>query len=138
MKYSIKHEIRSRIRVHFAMRRMTFREADTLDYYLQSFPEVLKAQVHERTADAVIFYEGDRARILEILKGFSFESTNVPERVFESSGREASAAYSDRIVGSILMHYGKSLLLPFRVRLVWDGIKAVKYILRPLSFSSFQ
>ncbi len=130
MKYSIKHEIRSRIRVHFAMRRMTFREADTLDYYLQSFPEVLKAQVHERTADAVIFYEGDRARILEILKGFSFESTNVPERVFESSGREASAAYSDRIVGSILMHYGKSLLLPFRVRLVWDGIKAVKYILR--------
>ncbi len=132
MKYSIKHEIRSRIRVHFAMRRMTFREADTLDYYLQSFPEVLKAQVHERTADAVIFYEGDRARILEILKGFSFESTNVPERVFESSGREASAAYSDRIVGSILMHYGKSLLLPFRVRLVWDGIKAVKYILRGL------
>ncbi|MCR5674681.1 MAG: heavy metal translocating P-type ATPase [Lachnospiraceae bacterium] len=132
MRYSIKHEIRSRIRVHLPMKRMTFREADTLDYYLQRFPEIREVHVYERTADAVIRYEGDRERILTILKGFSFEDTNVPERVYESSGREASAEYRDRIIGSILMHYGKRLLLPFRIRLIWDGIKAVKYIWRGL------
>ncbi|MCR5094133.1 MAG: heavy metal translocating P-type ATPase [Lachnospiraceae bacterium] len=132
MRFTIKHEIRSRIRVHLQMKRMTFREADTMDYYLQGFPEICEAQVYERTADAVIRFDGDRARILEILKGFSFEGTNVPERIYESSGREASAGYRDRIIGSILVHCGKRLFLPLRIRLVWDGIKAVKYIWRGL------
>ncbi|MCR4763388.1 MAG: heavy metal translocating P-type ATPase [Lachnospiraceae bacterium] len=132
MRYTIKHEIRFRIRVHLPMKRMTFREADTLDYYLQSFPEIREVHVYERTADAVIRFDGDRARILEILKGFSFQGTTVPERVYESSGREASAGYRDRIIGSILMHYGKRMLLPFRIRLIWDGIRAVKYVWRGL------
>ncbi len=130
MRFVIKHDIRSRIRVHLPMKRMTFREADTLDYYLQSFPEIREAHVYERTADAVIFYDSDRARVLEILKGFSFEGTDVPERVFECSGREASAVYRDKIIGSVLVHYGKRLLLPFNVRLLWDVIKAVGYVWR--------
>ena len=118
MKYTIKHEIRSRIRVHLPMKRMTIREADTLDYYLQDFPEIREVHVYERTADAVILYDAERTRILEILRGFSFENANVPERVFESSGREASAEYRDRIIGSILMHFGKRLLLPIMIRIV--------------------
>ena len=36
MKFVVKHEIKGRIRVHFCQKRMTFEEADTLQYYLNS------------------------------------------------------------------------------------------------------
>ena len=35
MELIIKHEIKGRIRAHLPMKRMSFKEADTLEYYLQ-------------------------------------------------------------------------------------------------------
>ena len=40
--------------------RMTYREADTLLYYLQNLPNVKDAKVYDRTADAAIVYSGGR------------------------------------------------------------------------------
>ena len=34
MKFAIKHEIKGRIRIHLAQKRMTYRQADILQYYL--------------------------------------------------------------------------------------------------------
>lgn len=132
MKFIIKHESEKRIRVHLRMRRMTFREADTLDYYLKGFCAVKEVRVYERTADAAIVYEGARQDIIKILKDFSFEGTDVPERVLEGSGRELSAKYYDRIVTSIILHYGKRILLPVSIRWIWESIKTIKYIYRGL------
>ncbi|MBR6237889.1 MAG: heavy metal translocating P-type ATPase [Lachnospiraceae bacterium] len=132
MKFTIKHEIRNRMRIHLAMKRMSFREADTFDYYLKSFAEIREVKVYERTADAVIVFEGDRDRITEIVKGFSFDDVQVPERVFECSGRELSAAYYDKLVTTVVMHFAKRLVLPFDVRRVWDTAKTFGYIWRGL------
>ena len=132
MKIRIKHEIRSRLRVHLPMERLTFGEADTLDLYLQGFSEIKDVRIYERTADVVICFKGDRERILQILKAFSFDEAAVPERVSERSARELSAAYRDRIITDIFLHYGKRLLLPFSIRRIWERIKAVKYIIRGL------
>lgn len=132
MRFTIKHEIRNRMRIHLAMKRMTFREADTFDYYLKSFAEIREVKVYERTADAVIVFEGDRDRITEIVKGFSFDDVQVPERVFECSGRELSAAYYDKLVTTVVMHFAKRLVLPFDVRRVWDTAKTFGYIWRGL------
>ncbi|MCR5330032.1 MAG: heavy metal translocating P-type ATPase, partial [Lachnospiraceae bacterium] len=132
MNFTIKHEIKNRLRVHLPMRRMTFREADTLEYYLLGFGEIREVTVYERTADVVIVYDCVRERVLEIIKKYSPENINVPETVFESSGREASAKYKEKIVTSIILHYGQKLLLPAPVRMVLTAAKNVKYILRGL------
>ena len=56
MKFSIKHEINGRVRIHVFQRGvMSMRQADLLQYYLETLPGVLNAKVYERTADAVLF-----------------------------------------------------------------------------------
>ena len=132
MRFTIKHEIKNRIRFHLPMKRMTFREADTLGYYLKSFSEVAEVTVYERTADAVIIYNCDRDRIIEIIKAFFFDSVAVPERVYETSGREQSAEYYDRLVTTVVLHYGKRLILPLDIRKLWVMLKTVRYAWRGL------
>ena len=132
MKITIRHEIKNRIRIHLPRKRLSFREADTLEYYLKSFDEVRQVQVYERTADAVIFFYCDRSRILNIVKNFSFSDVDVPEQVLESSGRELSSKYYERVVTAVLMHCGKRLLLPFFIRRIWDTISAAGYLWRGL------
>lgn len=132
MKFIIKHESNSRIRVHLAMKRMTFREADILDYYLKGFSKIKEVRVYERTADTAIVYEGNREEIIGLLNDFSFEKVTAPERILEGSGRELSAKYYDKIVTSIILHYGKRLIIPVSIRRIWESIKTVKYIIRGL------
>ena len=132
MKYVIKHENRNRIRFHLPMSRFSFRQADILEYYLLSYDEVIEARIYERTADAVIIYSGERARTLEIIRDFSFESAKVSDRQLECSGRELNAYYRDRIVTSIIMHYGKRLIVPAPIRRIWILIKTARYINRGL------
>lgn len=130
MRFIIKHEIRKRMRIHLPMKRMTFREADTFEFYLKGFPEVMEVKVYERTADAVIMFECDRACIIDIIRGFSFEKAAVPEKVFETSGRELSAQYYDRLVTTVILHYGGLLFLPFNVRRLWIIVKNIRYVWR--------
>ncbi|MCR4653880.1 MAG: heavy metal translocating P-type ATPase [Eubacterium sp.] len=132
MKAVIKHEIPGRIRVHFSSQRFSYREADTLQYYLESFPFVVKAMVYERTADAAIRYSGSREDIIRIIREFNPEKTDVPENVFESSSRELNAKYYDSIVTSVVWHYGKKLLMPIPVRTALTCLKSVCYMWRGL------
>ncbi|MCR5735940.1 MAG: heavy metal translocating P-type ATPase [Lachnospiraceae bacterium] len=132
MTFTIKHEIRNRIRIHLHLKRMSFREADTLEYYLKNIPGVREVRVYERTADAVICYDCDRTCVIEKIKAFSFENTQVPERVFECSGRELSAGYYDKVVTTVILHYAKRFFMPFSVRRIWNTVKTVRYIWRGL------
>ena len=72
MRFTIRHEIRGRIRVHLDQRRMTCDEADTLQYYLQKQDNVTMAKVYERTADATVCYTGEREEILSALRRFQY------------------------------------------------------------------
>ncbi|MCR5739346.1 MAG: heavy metal translocating P-type ATPase [Lachnospiraceae bacterium] len=130
MKFTIKHEAGHRIRIHLAMERMTFREADTFEYYLEGFEEISGVRVYERTADAAIVFSCGRERIIDIIRNFSFEGTEVPDRVFECSGRELASEYHDRIVTAVILHFGKRILLPFSLRMVLDTIRTAGYIRR--------
>ncbi|MBQ9632433.1 MAG: heavy metal translocating P-type ATPase [Lachnospiraceae bacterium] len=135
MKYTIKHEIKGRLRVHLARKRLSYAEADILNYYLNGFEEIQEADVYERTADAVIRFSCARERAVEILKQFSFSKVEVPESVLESSGREQTAGYYERIVSNILIHLGTRLFLPAPLdrmrtclrglRFLWRGLKTI-------------
>ncbi len=65
---------------HFPTARMTCREADILLFYLEKFSFVERAKVYERTADAVIYYTGDRVELLCTLCSYSPEKAAVPEK----------------------------------------------------------
>ena len=56
MKFVIKHEIKGRIRIHILQSRMTFEQADTLEYYLSNNKLVTSVKVRERLQDATISY----------------------------------------------------------------------------------
>lgn len=81
MKYVIKHEIRGRIRLHVFQQRMSLREADLLQYYLCSLPGVSDAKVYERTADAVVYYQGSRCEVIEGIRRFSYQDETLQELV---------------------------------------------------------
>ncbi|MCR5790726.1 MAG: heavy metal translocating P-type ATPase, partial [Lachnospiraceae bacterium] len=132
MKAVIKHDIPGRMRIHLNRRSLSFREADTLQYYLQSFPCIEKAVVYERTADAVIKYSGSRTDIIRIISRYSQEKTQVPESFFESSARELNAKYYEYIVTAVVWHFGKRLIIPGSVRTVLTCAKALRYVWRGL------
>ncbi|MCR5054637.1 MAG: heavy metal translocating P-type ATPase [Lachnospiraceae bacterium] len=132
MDFIIKHESKNRLRVHLPMKRVSFKEADTLEFYLQGYSELSGIKVYERTADAAFFFSCERDRALDILSSFSFEGLKVPEKVFESSTRQLSSECFEKIVTSVLLHFGKRLILPVSFRRIWATVKAVKYVWKGL------
>lgn len=128
MKFTIKHESRGRIRVHMEQYRMTYEQADTLLYVIHNHRNVTFVKVYDRTADAVIEYVGDREQIIELLRHFHYESANVPQTVIKTSGRELNNSYQEKLIGSVVWHYSKKLLLPLPIRIALTIGRSVKYI----------
>ena len=128
MKFVIKHEIKGRIRVHFCQKRMTFEEADTLQYYLDSQEMITSSKVQERTQDATICYTGEKSAVIALLRSFHYEKVDVPDVYRQNSGRETNREYWDKLVTKVVVHYGNKLFLPMPIRTVITGVKSVKYI----------
>ncbi len=128
MKFTIKHESRGRMRVHMEQYRMTYEQADTLLYVIHNNRNVTFVKVYDRTADAVIEYVGDREQIIELLRHFHYESANVPQTVIKTSGRELNNSYQEKLIGSVVWHYSKKLLLPWPIRTALTVGRSIKYI----------
>ena len=128
MRFVIKHEIKDRIRGHFIQERMTIKQADILQYYLDAQKNIDKAKVQERTCDATIWYHGDRADLLRKLQEFSYTRVEAPADYLKNSGREMNHEYWDKLVTKIVLHYGNKIFLPISVRTVITSVKSVKYL----------
>lgn len=132
MKFIIKHEIKGRLRIHVVQGRMTCAQADTLCWFLGKQEYVTDAKVYERTADAVICYTGSREEVIAVLKGFSYENTDIPENVLSSSGRELNSSFREQLITRVILHYGSKLIVPYPIRKVWLTFKALRYIWKGL------
>lgn len=120
------------MRVHFLGSAMTYRQADTLLYYLENKSEVISAKVYERTGDAVIRYKGERRRILEMLRSFCYDKVVVPNEVLETSGRALNAAYQEKIIDKILFRWMRKWFLPYPMTALYTAAMSVKYIYQGL------
>lgn len=127
MKFVIKHEMSGRIRIHMVQAKMSFEQADTLLYFLESLSYVTKAKVYEQTADAAIFYTGSREHLIIALKGFRYEKVDVPQAVLESSGRRLNAKYREKLIGKAVLHLFTKFL-PTPVRAGYIVFKSLKYL----------
>lgn len=132
MKFAIKHEIKGRLRVHMAQQRMTYEQADVLQYYLQQSDLVVDAKVYEQTADVVISYNGDRAAIIHLLCTFKYQLVEVPEGYLESTGRELNSEYKEKLICKVVWHYGKKLILPAPIRNIITVVNGIRYIWKGL------
>ncbi len=128
MRFVLKHEIRDRMRLHAVQNRMSFAQADTLQYYLEQQDMIESAKINERICDIVITYSGSREAVISILKKFSYEKTQAPEEYIKNSGRALNHEYWDRLVEKAVLHYGNKIFLPMPVRTVITTVKSVKYI----------
>lgn len=108
--------------------RMSFKEADILQYYLSARPAVTMVRVYERNQDVVVCYEGNREDILILLKRFSYDHVSAPEHVWQNTGRAENQTYWDRIAQKTLFHVGRKLFLPLAVRRFWIACMSLKYI----------
>lgn len=128
MKFYIKHESRGRIRIHLAQKRMSSVQAETLLYYLQNQNQVSFAKVYDRTGDAVICYEGERAAVIRMIQLFHYEEVELPTGLLESFGRALNNEYQEKLISKVIYHFGRKWLLPAPIRAIYTTVVSVKYI----------
>ena len=128
MKFYIKHESRGRIRIHLAQKCMSSVQAETLLYYLQNQNQVSFAKVYDRTGDAVICYEGERAAVIRMIQLFHYEEVELPTGLLESSGRALNNEYQEKLISKVIYHFGRKWLLPAPIRAIYTTVVSVKYI----------
>ncbi|WP_443771060.1 heavy metal translocating P-type ATPase [Anaerostipes sp.] len=128
MKFRIKHEIRGRIRLEVMQKRMTFRQADILYYYLSEQDGVESVKVHNDTKCVTVCYTEDRQKLISALKEFQYETAQVPESFLQNSGRELNEEYREKLTMTVVRWVGNKLFLPYPIRTVLTTLKSVKYI----------
>ena len=134
MKFQIKHEIKGRIRFHVVQKKqMTCEQADILLYYLENMEGVESVKVYDRTADAVVCYKADadglvRKNIIKGIQKFVYEKVEVPDGIIENSGRNLNREFQEKMIGRIMAHYARKILLPAPFRAVYTGVKSIGYI----------
>jgi len=128
LKFTIKHEIPGRIRIHMEQKQMSYKEADTLLYYLDTLEYVTQAKVYRRTADACVCFSGKRELLIQALRKFRYTSVKVPDEVLTNSGRQLNDIYQEKLIGKVLFHYAGKIFLPYPVRKAVVLWKAVHYL----------
>lgn len=112
---------------------MTCEQADILLYYLENMEGVESVKVYDRTADAVVCYKADadglvRKNIIKGIQKFVYEKVEVPDGIIENSGRNLNREFQEKMIGQIMAHYARKILLPAPFRAVYTGVKSIGYI----------
>lgn len=121
------------MRIHILQSRMSFEQADILQYYLDAKEQVINAKIQERTADVTVSYQGSREEILSVLEAFTYERAQVPETYLKNSGRQMNREYWDRLVNKTVIYFGNKIFLPYPIRAGITMITSVKYIWKGLT-----
>ena len=115
------------MRLHVCTKKMSYEEADTLQYYLGSFPFVTKVKVHENIGNVTVNYVGSRKQLCEVLAAYRPEKVDVPDEFLHNSGRKLNEEYKEKLINKVLFMAGTKLFLPAPVRTVITVIRAGKY-----------
>jgi heavy metal translocating P-type ATPase len=133
MRFVIKHEAKGRIRIHILKkRRMSFEDADRIQYHFTMQPYVRSVLVREKTLDVTICYTGSRAELIRSLQCFHMEDVQVPESYLQNSGREMNEQYKEKLINHVILRAGNKIFLPSPVRSAITLVKSVRYLWKGL------
>jgi heavy metal translocating P-type ATPase len=119
------------MRVELDQKRMTLEQADLLEAYLQSCPQVRRATVHERTRCAIIEYRGARSALIQALSGFSYQMP-ILETLTPQSSRALNREYQEKLVGMVAFKAARTLFFPAPLRAAYTLWKSAPYLMRGL------
>lgn len=125
MKCRILSETEGRIRVRFALGRMTLREADIAEEHLGALDGVSSVKVFDRTCDVVIRYTCGRDAVIAALSRFSFDTCGIETP--KPTGRELNRVYQDKLAGCILRRAVKRLFFPAPLRAALCVLNCSRY-----------
>ena len=133
MNCKILHESKRRMRVRMAQKRMSVKEADMLQYYLEGFEFIRKAVVYERTCDVAIYYkENKRDAVINKLKKFDYNNTALLESMPSTSGRQITRDFQEKMVGMLMFTGVRKMFFPNIINNIYTIVKAVPYIYKGL------
>lgn len=114
MKCTILHASEGRMRVHICQYRMTSDQADLLDQYLNGLENVIRADVSERSGNAVIRYRGSKEHIARALSVFHYEDCGLSVR--EHNGRQLTREFEEKLFWHVARRIARQMFLPAPVR----------------------
>ena len=132
MKFVIKHEIKGRIRVHFTSGKMSYKQADTIQYYFEQQDSITSCKVYDRTGDVVLCYMAGREEIVKMLQTFAYGMVQVPETYLENSTRQLNQYYKEKLINKVILHYGYKTFLPSCLKMGLVIYNAGRYIAKGL------
>ena len=130
IRFTVKHGIKGRIRIHLTRGRLSVRQADLFSFYLASLPQVTAAKVYERIGDAAITYTGSKEDLIAEILRFSFDDEELNEIVPVTSTRELNQEFQEKLVTKCLTRCLTKIFLPAPVRAVWTAIQSVPFVIK--------
>lgn len=127
-KFLIAHDICGRMRVRLPYP-VSFREADAIRWVLMRTEGVDDVKIMIRTADIVVFYHGDRERVIRALEGIDLSNQALIEKA-PDSGLEISSRYWDKMVSAVAGRVLRWAFLPAGIRGVLALINSLPYIVK--------
>ena len=136
MRYVVLHKSDIRIRIKTPILNMSYRQADFLEYYLNSLPEIKEASVDERTGNATICFISakiDKDNVLKsALSGYNESSEEVTALVPEETGRALNREYQEKLIVKVIWHYAFKAIAPLPIKTVKTIIKSIPFMLNAL------
>ena len=133
MNWKILHRSERSLRVRCEAGRLSFAQADGLEYYMMELPGVAGVKAFDRTGDAIIRFreKGDLPSILQSLAAFTFEKgIRALEASERPSGRELDRQYQNRIVDSIIRRNIRRFFLPHFLRVGICAVQVAGYVIK--------
>ena len=113
---------------------MSYRDADLLQYYIASLPEVKDASVDERTGNAVVNFRkassDNKERLMKALLAYDPEDEAVTSLVPEETGRKLNREYQEKFIMQVLKHNMYKLFLPTPISIARTVVKSVPFLVK--------
>ena len=113
---------------------MSYRDADLLQYYIASLPEVKDTSVDERTGNAVVNFRkassDNKERLMKALLAYDPEDEAVASLVPEETGRKLNREYQEKFIMQVLKHNLYKLFLPTPISIARTVVKSVPFLIK--------
>ncbi len=134
MRCVVLHESPKRIRMKTPLIHMSYRDADLLQYYIASLPEVKDASVDERTGNAVVYFKkaslDNKERLMKALLAYDPEDEAVTSLVPEETGRKLNREYQEKFLLQVLRHNLYKVFRPAPIAIARTIVKSVPFLVK--------
>lgn len=139
MKFRIKHFMPGRVRIRLESVKLSFEEADRLEYYYSKFPGVESVKVYERTGSMAVKFkkcESEESLVdpkltydfFRDLRSLNLDEIQAPDHILQTSSRALNAEYKEKLIMAVGKRLFLATFVPRPIGNIIVGIKAIKYI----------